>query len=224
MKTLIILGACGTSREAYWVAREANPDVRVVFVEDVGEIREVPVAGRVIPVVKDWDFSGVRRDLGKGDATTFTEFVVGMGYPKAKKSMVEKALSHGLRPAPTVIGPQTIVRSDCTVGRGGIIHPNSTLTANITVGDFVTVHAMAGIGHDTIIGNYSTCSSGTILAGEVQIDEGVFLGIGTVVRERLHIAPWVVTGMQSCVVRSIEEPHVVVAGVPARKMGKPNGE
>ena len=223
MKTLVILGACGGARETYWVARETDPEVDVVFVEDVSEVREVPVAGRVIPVVKDWDFSGVRRDLAHDDPTAFTQFIVGMSDAKVKKIMVEKALSHGLTPAPTAISPLAIVRSDCTIGRGGVIQQNSVLTTNITTGDYVIIH-MARVGHDCVLGDYVTCSPGCNVAGHVRLEEGVFLGAGTVVRQRLHIAPWVITGMQSCVVKDIEESGVIVAGVPARKMGKPNGE
>jgi len=223
VKTLVILGACGGARETYWVVRETDPEIEVVFVEDTSEIREVPVAGRVIPVVKDWDFSTVRRDLARDDPAAFTQFIVGMSDTKVKKIVVEKALSHGLTPAPTVISPLAIVRSDCTIGRGGVIQQNSVLTTNITAGDYVIIH-MARVGHDCVLGDYVTCSPGCNVAGHVRLDEGVFLGAATVVRQRLHIAPWVITGMQSCVVKDIEQPGIVMAGVPARQIVKAKTE
>lgn len=223
-KTLVILGACGTSREAWWVVQETFPGTRVVFVEDVSEIREMALPDITVPVVKDWDFSGVRRSLGAGAPDAFTEFICGMGSSRAKKIMAEKALACGLRPAPTVVHPDARVRPDVTVGRGGVIHNDVTLTTSIALGDFVTVH-MSRAGHDVVMEDYVTLSPGCHIGGHARLCEGVFLGACTVVQPRVTVAPWVCTGINTAVVRSIETPGVTVVGVPARELrpGGPEG-
>jgi len=108
----------------YWQIQETYPGAEVVFVEDVTDIAEVTVEdGNVIHVVKDWDFT----HLESGDWTNqggCEGFLVGSDNPKLKKVLVEKALAHGLRPAPTLIHPRAYVASyGCTIGRGGMIMP-----------------------------------------------------------------------------------------------------
>jgi sugar O-acyltransferase (sialic acid O-acetyltransferase NeuD family) len=221
-ETLVILGACGTSRESYWVVREESPRTRVVFVEDVSDVLHLDVLGEQIPVIKDWDFSRVRKEAGGGDPDTFTQFICGMGSPRVKRIMVERALEIGLRPAPSIISSRAVLRPDVRFGRGGVVFPTSVFTSNIQVGDFV--HNLMGIvGHDCVIGDYATVGSGCCIAGHVTLGEGVCLGFSTMIRQRLTIAPWVESGMGAVITRDIAEEGVTVVGVPARELRKVNG-
>ena len=217
MRTIVILGACGTCREVWWVVQETMPGTRAVFVEDTSEIREMVFPGEVVPVVKDWDFRAVRRDIGGGAKDAFTEFICGMGSSRAKKIMADKALAAGLRPARTVVSNFARVRPDVTIGYGGIIHNDCVLTTNIVVGDYVSVH-LSRAGHDVIMENYVTLSPGCHIAGHTRLCEGVFLGACTVVQPRVTIAPWVCTGINTAVVKSIETPGITVVGVPAHEI------
>jgi len=40
-----------------------------------------------------------------------------------------------------------------------------------------------------------------------------------VVREKIAIATGVTTGAQACVVKNVDEPNVIVVGIPAKKLG-----
>ena len=217
MKTLVILGACGTSREAWWVLRELDPEARAVFVDDMTGIGELRVSGEAVPVVQDWRFDGVRESLGEGDPDSFRAFVCGMGSPRVKRLMVEKALRAGLVPAPPLVARGVYLCPDVRVGRGGVIHRGSTLTGDIVIGDFVTVHT-ALIGHDAVVGDFCTLGAGSLLTGYVRLGEGVFLGCGSVVRPRTEIAAWTTVGMNAAVVKDVTEPGITVAGVPARPL------
>lgn len=223
MRTIVILGACGTSREAWWVIQETLPGTRAVFVEDVSEIKEMVLPGEVVPVVKDWDFSRVRKDIGGGDQESFTEFICGMGSSRAKKIMVDKALAAGLRPAGTIVSNAARVRPDVTIGKGGIVHNDCVLTTNITLGDFVTVH-LSRAGHDVVMENFVTLSPGCHIGGHARLCEGVFLGACTVVQPRVTIAPWVCTGINTAVIKNIETPGITVVGVPAHELRQSNPE
>jgi len=212
-RNLVVLGAGGFAREMYWHIKGAHPDARVVFVDDVTDTKEIMMAGEAIPVVKDWRFDCVQ-------GVKFDEFVLGIGNPATKRKLAARALESGLKPAPTIIHPRALVQgSDCRIGVGGIISPGCVLTTNVRVGDFVLLNLNCTVGHDAVLCDYVTCNPGCQISGNVTIGEGASLGTGTVVREKISIAPGVITGAQACVVKSIDEPSITVAGVPAKKLG-----
>lgn len=216
--SIVILGAYGGAREMFWYLKESYPGTDVVFVDDITDIVEVNIAGRTYPVVKDWDFRTVRK---KGGA--FEYFTLGLGYPKAKKILVEKALKAGLVPAPTLISSSAVVRPDCIIGRGGVIFGTSNLLTEAVVGDYAYI-SNTPLGHAAVLGNYVSCFAGAHVSSEVTLGEGVLLGAGSVVKEEVTIADWVTVGAQSCVVKDILEPNITVCGVPARKLSNVDQE
>ena len=213
---IAILGAGGFAREAYWHIRGTDPEARLVFVDDVTETRLLDMGGLPVPVVKDWRFQGIPLD---GERIDVGQYTVGAGDPKVKRLLVAKAIEAGLEAAATFIHPRAILQgSDCTVGRGGVITPGCVVTTNVRIGDHVILNLNTTIGHDTIIGDYVTINPGSSISGNVTLGDGVSLGTGTVVRDGVHIANGVITGAQACVVKDIEEPGIVIAGVPAKRL------
>jgi sugar O-acyltransferase (sialic acid O-acetyltransferase NeuD family) len=212
-KHLVVLGAGGFAREMYWHILGTYPGARVVFVDDVSEETAVTVGVEQVPVVKDWKFDDIQ-------GARFEEFVLGIGSPAAKKTLVARALESGLRPAPTVVHPRALVQgNDCHIGVGGIIAPGCVLTTNVQFGDYVLLNLNCTVGHDAVLGDYVTCNPGCQISGNVTLGEGVALGTGTAIRDKITIAPGVVTGAQTCIVRDVSEPNVTVIGVPAKKLG-----
>ena len=217
-ETFIILGAGRGAREVYWFVQDAEPGAAVVFVDDVTDTREVIISGTPFPVIKDWDFSEVAKRHGHpGDR--FGHFVVGIGEPGPKRQIVEKALAKGLQPAPPLVTSHSVVRTDCRLGRGGIVAAHSMLTADITVGDYVLIFN-SSIGSETAIGDYSTIYAGSQIASGAHLAAGVSVGAATVVREDVRLAAGVVTGASSCVTRDVDEPGITVVGIPARPMAR----
>lgn len=211
--SIVFLGAGPAAREFFWFFRDRFADAPVAFVDDVTPRTALEIAGVSYPIVKDWNFSELRQ-AHSGLERPFTEFLVGVSEPPIKKILVEKALAHGLLPAPTLITPDSLVRPDCTVGRGGLII-RTICTSGVQVGDYVT-SIVSTHGSDVRIGNYATSYSGCMVASDVTLGEGVSLGAGTAVRERVTLAPWVVTGQSTCVVKDIDEPGITVIGLPAQ--------
>lgn len=214
--TMIILGSCGSAREAYWVLYETHPDMEVLFLNDLPEANEIDciqVSGRSIPIVHNWDLTPFR----KNRPNTFRHFICGMGDPVIKRIMVHRALSEGLTPAPTIVSHDAFVRPDCMLGYGGVIHPGAYLFTNVHFGNYVTFFC-ARCGHDCIYRDYVTCTGGCNIAGHVVIEEGSHLGLATAVQQRVHIAPWVTVGMHSTVVKDLDEPAIVAFGTPAKKV------
>ena len=214
-RTLVVLGAGGYARETWWFVRDTWPGVEIAFVDDVGQASEVRIGAAVVPVVRDWDFSRLRRAAGD-DA--YRDFIVGVAEPPTKRAMVDKALAAGLEPAPTLVHPRSVVRGDCRLGRGEQIVANSLLTTDATIGDYVLV-LDSTIGHHDVVGDYTTCYPGCRVSGDVTLGEDCLLGAGTVIRPGVRIARGVVTGALACVVKNVDEPGITLVGVPARKVG-----
>jgi sugar O-acyltransferase (sialic acid O-acetyltransferase NeuD family) len=206
-EVLALLGAGGFAREIYFHARDAWPDSEVIFVDDVSGVDALQLSGRRVPVVQDWDFSAYQdADLA---------FLVAVGDPAVKRSLVAKALKAGLTPAPTLVHPSAVVQ-DVRLGWGGLIAPGCALTTNITLGDYALLGINVSVGHDAEIGNFVTCNPGSIISGNVSLKDGVYLGAGAFVREKLRIAAGVTIGAQACVVKDVTEEGCTVVGVPAR--------
>lgn len=220
-KNIVILGAGGFAREVYWHVRETYPAAYIAFVEDtMTDTRELVMAGERVPVIRNWKFDAVPTYGPNRPPEVFDEFVLGVGNPQTKRTMVQKALDSGLKPAATIIHPRALIQGhDCRIGVGGIITPGCVVTTNVTIGDYVLINLNCTVGHDAALGDYVTCNPGCCVSGNVTLGEGVVLGTGTVIREKISVAAGVVTGAQACVVKNIEEPNVTVVGIPAKKLG-----
>jgi sugar O-acyltransferase (sialic acid O-acetyltransferase NeuD family) len=209
---LFILGAGGHARETFYHLMDISPDIETVFIDDQTDVTELVLANRKLKVVKSWD--DVKSLIIQG----YEYFTVGVGYPSSKIKFVRKALDAGLRPAKTWIHPRATVQ-DAIVGFGGLIAPGVVVTCNIKIGDYVSLNYNCSIGHDTKLGDYVTCNPNSSVAGNIKIADGVLVGSGAVIKESISVAADVTIGAQSCVVKDINEEGVVVAGVPAKKLG-----
>jgi len=217
-KRFIVLGAGVSAQILYWQIQETYPGAEVVFVEDVTDIAEVTVEdGNVIHVVKDWDFT----HLESGDWTNqggCEGFLVGSDNPKLKKVLVEKALAHGLRPAPTLIHPRAYVASyGCTIGRGGMIMPGCVIAINARLGDYVYCIVNSTIAHHVTVGDYCTVAPGVAVGSRARIGRGGWssasvqplsttsLSLPACLLARRHVSP-----------RISRNPNIIVAGVRPR--------
>lgn len=203
---IVILGAGGMAREVFWHLQGFYD--QFVFVDDYNPDPKVTIQGKSYPVVTNWDFS----------AYSGFQFIVGVGSPKAKKVLVDKAKKAGLAPAPTFIHPRALVQ-DASVGVGGIITPGCYLTTNIRIGDYVILNLNCTVGHDAVVGDYVQANPGCQIAGNVVLEEGVFLGSGSTVIEGLRVVKDTTIGTQAAVVRDIFEAGTYV-GVPAKPIKK----
>lgn len=78
------------------------------------------------------------------------------------------------------------------------------------------------IGHDAIIGQGSTLSPHTIIGGHTELEEGVNMGMGSIVHQRCRIPSGCMIGMNSTITKSTEMwSGGVWVGSPARFL-RPN--
>lgn len=216
-KAYVILGAGGFAREvACYIFETFNhPDMIIVFVDDFTDTQAIILGGHSYPVIKDWNFESISANY---DIQGFT---IGVGEPKLKESMVQKALQANLKPSHTIIHPKANISNfDNYIGVGGVVCPGVAITTNVKIGDYVILNLNCTVGHDATINDYVTANPGCHISGNTFLDVGVSLGTGTTLREKINICKYVTTGAQSCVVKHIDVEGIIVTGVPAKQLSK----
>lgn len=118
----------------------------------------------------------------------------------------------------TWIHPTTLIMGEnVEIGEGSFIGAYSILTTNIKIGKHAILNRGNHIGHDCEIGDYFSAMPGSIVSGNVKIFDCVYMGNNSSIREKLSIHSLSTIGMNSAVVKHIEEPGTYV-GVPTKKI------
>ena len=96
----------------------------------------------------------------------------------------------GFKIANALIHPSVYISKRNAIGVGSIICEGSTITTNIKIGNFVIINRGSNISHDDSIGDYVTVYPGVNIAGNVTIEEGAYIGVGSSIREKINIGAW----------------------------------
>jgi len=116
----------------------------------------------------------------------------------------------------TWVHPTALIMDDnIEIGEGSFIGSYSILTTNIKIGKHAILNRGNHIGHDCEIGDYFSAMPGSIVSGNVKIYDCVYMGNNSSIREKLSIHSLSTIGMNSSVVKHIEEPGTYV-GCPVK--------
>ena len=119
----------------------------------------------------------------------------------------------------TWVHPTALIMSDdVEIGEGSFIGAYSILTTNIKIGKHSILNRGNHIGHDCEIGDYFSAMPGAIVSGNVRIYDCVYMGNNSSIREKLSIHSLCTIGMNSAVVKNIQDGETYV-GVPVKKIG-----
>jgi sugar O-acyltransferase (sialic acid O-acetyltransferase NeuD family) len=110
----------------------------------------------------------------------------------------------------TFIHPTALIMDTVEIGEGSFIGAYSILTTNIKLGSHSLLNRANHIGHDCIIGDYFSAMPGSIVSGNVLIGDRVYLGTNSSIREKIKITNDVKIGLNTGVVKSINENGVYV--------------
>jgi sugar O-acyltransferase (sialic acid O-acetyltransferase NeuD family) len=120
----------------------------------------------------------------------------------------------------TFVHPTALIMdSNIVIGEGSFIGAYSILTTNIKLGKHTILNRANHIGHDCNIGDYFSAMPGSIVSGNVTIYDCVYLGTNSSIKEKLSIHSLTTIGLNSGVVKSINEPGIY-AGAPAKRINK----
>lgn len=120
----------------------------------------------------------------------------------------------------TFIHPSSMILSkDVIIEEGAFIGANSILTCNIRLGKHALLNRGNHIGHDCVIGDFFSMMPNAIVSGNCDIDNSVYMGTNSSIREKIKVCQNVTIGLNSGVVKDIVESGIYV-GVPAKKLTK----
>jgi sugar O-acyltransferase (sialic acid O-acetyltransferase NeuD family) len=179
-----------------------------------GHAREVLAQmGEDLPCFVDDEYiDSSTQPLSSFDPTEY-EVMVAIGDSRQRYDIVQR-LPKSTRYF-TFIHPSALILGGILVGEGSFIGANSILTTNIKIGKHAILNRGNQIGHDCVIGDYFSAMPGAIVSGNVTIYDCVYMGSNSSIREKLSIHSLSTIGMNSAVVKHIEEVGTYV-GVPAK--------
>ena len=118
----------------------------------------------------------------------------------------------------TFIHPSVQIMDDnIEIGEGSFIGANSILTTNIKLGKHTLLNRGNHIGHDCFIDDYFSAMPNAVVGGNVWIDNKVYLGSCSNIKEKIKIIANTIIGMNAAVVKNITESGTYV-GIPAKKI------
>jgi sugar O-acyltransferase (sialic acid O-acetyltransferase NeuD family) len=117
----------------------------------------------------------------------------------------------------TFIHPTSLIMDNVEIGEGSFIGCYSILTTNIKIGTHSILNRANHIGHDCRIGNFFSAMPGVIVSGNVTIQDLVYIGTNSSIKEKVKICELTTIGLNSGVVKDINKPGVFV-GTPAIKI------
>lgn len=206
MNKLLIFGAGSHGRELAWVARRClGKDLLIEFVVDDIKYWSKEVDGLAVNVFDDLD---------EDDKSSF---VVGVGDPQLKKQFAEKMAG---KSNPLALADESIIRSERVfLSEGSVVMPGCVVTTNVSIGRHAHLNIGCRVSHDVTIGAYSTLCPNVSIAGNVQVEDEVFVGISATiingsVGSPLTIGEGAVIAAGACVTSNVP-PNTMVAGVPA---------
>ena len=207
MKKLIIVGAGGFGREAYYLAQAIN-DVKlqydiIGFLDDnpnalQGKKIDLPILG----TVKDWQPSEDE------------VFAMGIASCKTKEKVASILVGKGAQFV-SLIHPAALVNKDAIIGKGCVIGGRSSVGALTRVGDFVHI-AGSMVGQDAIIDDFST-TTGFANITNAKLGKRVFVGSHAVVLNGLTVGDDAFICAGSIVFSKVKAGTKVI-GNPAKRM------
>lgn len=138
---------------------------------------------------------------------------LGIGDNGVRKSLFEKLVSRGVRPA-NCVAPNAFVAADVRLGFGVTLCPGTVVMSGAVVGDNVIINTLSSVDHDCRIGNHSQLTAGVTLGGTVVVGESCFFGVRSAVTPNLTIGDGTLVMAGSLVTKNFPS-QVVVGGYPA---------
>lgn len=117
----------------------------------------------------------------------------------------------------TFIHPTALIGDDVNIGIGSFIGANSIITTNVTLGNHSLLNRSNHIGHDTKVGSFLSMMPGSIISGNCNLYDCVYLGTNSSVKEKINIQSLVTIGSNAAVTKNINESGTYV-GVPVKKI------
>ena len=211
----IIWGATGQAKVAYDILLEEGVEVLHLF--DNNPSLESPLPG--VPV--SYGMAGLlafisclsSNKLSPADIDCIA--AIGGGNGKAREAMTQFMESHGFT-SRSLIHKSAVISSTADLGKNIQLLAGSIIGAFATVGDYTIINSGANVDHDCKVGRICHLAPNAALAGEVSIENNVFIGTNATVLPRISIGANSVIGAGAVVTKNVPSGSVIIGnpGLP----------
>jgi len=164
---------------------------------------------------KEWKFGGFlddglnrnkeRKIIGKiNDYKKYKNsyFYIAIGDNSARRKVFEN-LSRAGCSFVNLIHPKAFIEKDVCLGNNVFVGANSYINIKCAIGDNSIINNGCIIEHHNTIGQSCHLAPGVITGGGVKINNNVFIGLNSVIRDHIEIKNNVFVGMGSVITKDI---------------------
>jgi sugar O-acyltransferase (sialic acid O-acetyltransferase NeuD family) len=203
---LIIIGASGHGKVVADIAIKMNRWKYIGFLDDNETIKSsmgLDVVG------KSSDFINFIEEF---------DIFVGIGNNQVREKVQNRLEDAGAN-IPVLIHPNAIVGEQVEINFGSVIMAGVIINCCTRIGKGCIINTGVTIDHDNLLQNFVHLSPGVHLAGTVEIGQGTWLGIGSLVSNNVRISEGCIIGAGAVVVKDIAISGTYV-GVPVRRVSR----
>ena len=113
-----------------------------------------------------------------------------------------------------LIHPTAAVAGSARIGAGTVVMAGAIINADAVIGKNVIINTGAIVEHDCVIEEGAHICPGVRLGGGVNIGSQAWIGIGAIVKDRVHIGSASIVGAGSLVLKDVPD-NATVYGSPA---------
>ncbi|MBV4457365.1 acetyltransferase [Pseudomonas sp. COR58] len=165
-----------------------------------------------IPVLKSDDHLSALFNEG------YRRAFVAIGANAVRNKLAAKATALGFTLV-NAVSPAATVSPSARLGAGVAVMAGAVINAEATIADLCIVNTGATIDHDCILGQAVHIAPQCALAGNVQVGDLSFIGVGSKIIPQIRIGESSMVGAGSVVISNVGS-AVTVVGVPAKALNK----
>lgn len=138
---------------------------------------------------------------------------IAVGNNKIRQTIAQQLVKQGEHFL-NVIHPTAVIADSVQLGSGCMICANAVINPDAILGNHVIVNTASTLDHHNQVKDFVHIAPGVHTGGEVEIEEGAFIGIGSQILPSIKIGAWSMVGAGSTVINNVEY-NQTVYGTPA---------
>ncbi len=208
MRRLLIAGAGGHGKVVAETAVQMRCWDDIAFVDD-----KFPDLQRVY----NWPVLGKLQNAS-GLIDLYQDLAVAVGENNFRLQIIKSFAKQGFN-LPVIIHPSAVLSRNLNINEGTVVFAQCVINPGAILGTGCIINTGVIVEHDCLISNGVHLSPGVKLAGEVQVGECSWIGIGACVINRISIGTNAVVGAGAVIINDAPN-DVTVVGNPGKVISK----